>query len=321
MKKNYLYILFFFVLILFSCREKNNFTGNGIDPTLGGDYTEINGEQNGILAKNNSPFYVSGNITVNASDTLIIQRGVELFFKEKTSLIVNGTLIAVGTRFEPVRFTAFEYDWEGIHIINPAGNSSLTFCVFEYIYLPRQTSAENGAVEIENANVEIRNCYFQDNYVQNGGGLAIKNSNVNLINNVFHKNTADNYGGAIFSQSSSNHIINNTFYKNTSFNYGGALVIDDPDDEDVQNNIFFDNLSYYGVDPQIAIVSGDSSNIYEQYNFLAFGTMDPLFISEDDLHLFELSPCINSGNPSPEFNDADGSRNDQGAYGGPGGDW
>ncbi len=49
--------------------------------------------------------------------------------------------------------------------------------------------------------------------------------------------------------------------------------------------------------------------------------MDPLFISEDDLHLFELSPCINSGNPSPEFNDPDGSRNDQGAYGGPGGDW
>ncbi len=321
MKKKYLCILFLFALISFSCRDRNDFTGNGIDPTIGGTYTEIVGEQSGVLAKNKSPFFVSGNITVNSSDTLFIQRGIELFFKEKTGLIVNGVLIAKGTRVEPIRFTAFEYDWEGIHIINPAGNSSLTFCIIEYIYLPRQTSAENGAIEIENANVEIGNCYFQNNYVQNGGGLAIKNSNVTLINNVFYKNTADNYGGAVFSQSSSNQIINNTFYKNTSFNYGGALVIDEPVYEDVQNNIFFDNLSYYGVDPQIAIVSGDSSNIYEQYNFLAFGTMDPMFISEDDFHLSELSPCINSGNPSSEFNDPDGSRNDQGAYGGPGGDW
>jgi len=320
MKKKYLYILFFFILILFSCREKNN-SNNGIDPTIGGIYTEIDGEQAGVLAKNKSPFFVSGNITVNSSDTLIIQRGVELFFKEKTGLTVNGVLIAEGTRVEPVRFTAFEFDWEGIHIINPAGSSSLTFCIIEYIYLPRQTSVENGAVEIKNATVEIGNCYFQNNYVQNGGGLAITNSNVTLINNVFYKNTADNFGGAILSQSSSNRIINNTFYKNTSFNYGSALVIDDPVNEDIQNNIFFDNLSYYGNDPPIAIVSGDSSNIYEQYNFLAIGTMDPLFISEDDFHLFELSPCINSGNPSSEFNDPDGSRNDQGAYGGTGGDW
>jgi len=321
MKKKYLYILFFYLLINISCRNKNDLTGSSIDPTIGGIYTEIEGEQAGELAKNNSPYFITGNITVNESDTLIIQRGVELFFKEKTSLIVNGTLIAEGTRFEQIRFTAFEYDWEGIHITNPAGNSSLIFCIFEYIYLPRQTSAEFGSVEIENANVEIRNCNFQNNYVQNGGGLAITNSHVSLINNVFYNNTADIYGGAIFSQSSSNQIINNTFYKNTCYNYGGGLVIDDPVNEDVQNNIFFDNLSYYGNDPQIAIVSGDSSNISEQYNFLAFGTMDPMFISENDLHLFELSPCINNGNPSSEFNDADGSRNDQGAYGGPGGDW
>jgi len=320
MKKKYLNLLFFFILILFSCRERNN-SNNGIDPTIGGIYTEIEGEQSGVLAKNKSPFFVSGNITVNASDTLVIQQGVEIFFKENTELFVNGMLIAEGTRTEPVRFTAFEFDWEGIHIIDPAGSSSLIFCVIEYIYLPRQTSAENGAVEIENATVEIRNCYFQNNYVQNGGGLAITNSSVTLVNNVFYKNTADNFGGAIFSQSSSNQIINNTFYKNTTFNYGSALVIDDPVNEDIQNNIFFDNFSYYGNEPQIAIVSGDTSNISEQYNFLAVGTMDPIFISEDDLHLFELSPCINSGNLAPEFNDPDGSRNDQGAYGGPGGDW
>jgi hypothetical protein len=322
MSNQLLYILILCATLSFSCRDKDNIGGSGIDPTIGGFYTEIEGDQAGVLAKNKSPYFISGNITVNSSDTLVIQRGVELFFKEKTSLIVNGTIIAEGTRIEPIRFTAFEYDWEGIHIINPAGNSALIFCIFELVYLPRQVSAENGAVEIENAAVEIRNCYFQNNYVQNGGGLAISNSNVTLINNVFYNNTADNFGGAVVTQNSSNQIINNTFYKNTCFNYGGGMVIDQPVNEEIQNNIFFDNLSYYNQgDPRIAIISGDTSNISEQYNFLAFETMDPLFISEDDLHLFELSPCINSGNPSSEFNDQDGSRNDQGAYGGPGGDW
>ena len=49
--------------------------------------------------------------------------------------------------------------------------------------------------------------------------------------------------------------------------------------------------------------------------------MDPLFVSNRDFHLSENSPCKNAGNPEPEYNDFDGTRNDQGAYGGPGGDW
>ena len=46
-----------------------------------------------------------------------------------------------------------------------------------------------------------------------------------------------------------------------------------------------------------------------------------LFIDENNLKLQLSSPCIDNGNPDPAFNDVDGSRNDQGAYGGPNGDW
>jgi len=49
--------------------------------------------------------------------------------------------------------------------------------------------------------------------------------------------------------------------------------------------------------------------------------MNPLFTSNDNLHLSQNSSCINKGNPAPEYNDADGTRNDQGAFGGPLGDW
>lgn len=321
MERIFLNILFIsFLLISLSCRERNDLTGNGNDPTIGGEFTEIEGIQSGMLTSNKSPFYVSGNLTISAEDTLIIQRGVELFFKNYTRLIVNGVLKVEGTKIEPVRFTSFEYDWEGIHIINSAGNSSLAFSVFENIYLPIDSIWNNGAIEINNSTVEIRNCYFQNNLSQYGGGLGIINSNVTLINNIFFENAADLFGGAIYSEGSSNEIINNTFYKNICYNYGGGFVIADPINEEIQNNIFFDNFSYRG-DQRIDIISGDSSNIHEEFNFLAFGTMNPLFISEENLHLQQTSPCIDNGNPSIEFNDADGTRNDQGAYGGPGGDW
>ena len=67
--------------------------------------------------------------------------------------------------------------------------------------------------------------------------------------------------------------------------------------------------------------AGDSAYVYENYNYLATGMMNPMFISNENLHLSSESPCINNGNPDSLYNDYDGTQNDQGAFGGPGGDW
>jgi len=115
-------------------------------------------------------------------------------------------------------------------------------------------------------------------------------------------------------------VINNTFFNNQSVNFGGGLVVAEQVSSNIQNNIFFENVGSAG-DPRIAILSGGADNYIEQFNFLAQGDMDPLFRSREDLHLSLGSPAIDMGNPAPEFNDWDGSRNDQGAYGGPGGNW
>jgi hypothetical protein len=42
---------------------------------------------------------------------------------------------------------------------------------------------------------------------------------------------------------------------------------------------------------------------------------------DDDFALVSASALVNAGNPSSTYNDTDGTRNDMGAYGGPGGAW
>jgi len=56
-----------------------------------------------------------------------------------------------------------------------------------------------------------------------------------------------------------------------------------------------------------------STNLSENPDFAAW--------SSNDFSLLSGSPCIDAGNPSSEFNDPDGTRNDMGAFGGSYGDW
>ena len=69
------------------------------------------------------------------------------------------------------------------------------------------------------------------------------------------------------------------------------------------------------------------NGVYTSGNILIIGNSnidaDPLFnnVSSGDYSLQAGSPCIDTGNPSSEYNDTDGSRNDMGAYGGPKGSW
>jgi len=307
------------LLIFSSCSDRSLFTDPN-DPGLGGFYTILKGEVSGILLKSKSPYYVTNNISVSVGNQLFIEPGTIIYFKAKTGLHISGGIRAMGKRELPIIFKGVRDEWNGIHSTNPTDSLVFIFCRIQDVYLPIGSSFKYGAIETTDANIVINNCYFYYNYAQNGGALVLFNCNSEITNNVCYRNQSLDYGGAILSESSSTKIINNTFYRNYCLNFGGALTLIDPVYEEIQNNIFYDNFSYRG-DARIHLVSGDSINIFEQYNFLAPDSLSPLFISSTDFHLQANSPCKDAGNPSPEFNDADGSRNDQGAYGGPGGDW
>ena len=307
------------LLSLTSCSDRSLLTDPN-DPGLGGTFTTINGNISGTLLKSKSPYYVSDNITISAGTNLSIEPGTLIFFKIDAGLYISGGLRAIGTKEQPIVLQGFGNAWEGIHSESSTDSLIFIFCNIEEIYLPIGSDKSYGGVEISNANLIIKNCYFYYNYARNGGALSISYCHSEIINNIFNENECLDYGGAILSQNSSNKIINNTFYNNFCLNFGGAITIVDPFYEEIQNNIFYKNSSYRG-SPTIYFTSGDSSNVFEQYNYLDPDSLNPLFISSTDFHLQSNSPCKHAGNPSPEFNNVDGSRNDQGAYGGPGGNW
>jgi len=57
-----------------------------------------------------------------------------------------------------------------------------------------------------------------------------------------------------------------------------------------------------------------TGNIFSDPQFVLFSLTDPP--ESLDYHLRSSSPCIDAGNPDPQYNDLDGTRNDMGVYGG-----
>lgn len=293
MKSYFSKIAIIILVLLNSCSERSLFT-DPTDPGLGGVFTVIKGELSEPLLKSKSPYYVSADISVTAGTTLTIEPGTLIFFKSDAGLYISGGIRAIGSKESRIVFEGFGTAWKGVHSENPTDSLIFIFCDIKEAYLPIGSDSKFGAIETSYANVVVKNCYFNYNYSQYGGGITLLYCNSEIINNIF--------------------------FDNECLDYGGAITVVDPVYEEIQNNIFYKNFSYRG-DTRIHFVSGDSIKIFEQYNFLDPDSLDPFFISETDYHLQENSPCKDAGNPTPEFNDWDGSRNDQGAYGGPKGNW
>ncbi len=168
-------------------------------------------------------------------------------------------------------------------------------------------ASDSGAIIIGNI--------FKSNRVFNwgpdcdGGGLAIGSNNVFVSNNVFDGNIAsgnDERGGGIYIESglTPEYIGNNIFVNNIPF------AVESDDYRELSYNLFHKNSE--------AVPALGMGNIFT----------DPQFIT-DTYHLDVDSPAIDSGDPTPVFNDPEepnnpgyvlypalgGLRNDMGAYG------
>lgn len=310
-------LIFLTVSTISGCSKRDAPTG----PSPGTTYTILQGHIAGTLAFAQSPYKAVSDLIVDSLSILNVDPDVRIFFENSTQLLVRGQIVCAGSRFHPILFSSSNVFWKGIQIINSTQPSLLQFTIVEHVDLPAAgDDARNGTLEIANANITVRNSIFRNNKAHNGGAISLDSSRSLITNNLFHDNFAGVFGGAIVSATSSNQFINNTFYNNYAFNYGGGLVVANAVLDEVQSNIFYRNTSST-VDPGIFYFQTDSTHFLSQFNFLQSGSVSPLFFSTTNFHLNVSSPCIDAGNPASQFNDVDGTRNDQGAYGGPLGDW
>jgi hypothetical protein len=117
-------------------------------PNLKPDTTRFDtlaGRMPDTLRAGKRPYLVVANLTVPADETTVIERGVVLLFKNFTGIHVEGTLIAKGTRPNPIIFSSENdiayhpgnllpnpFDWDGIFIYPGAIGTILSNCTVSY---------------------------------------------------------------------------------------------------------------------------------------------------------------------------------------------
>jgi hypothetical protein len=152
----------------------------------------------------------------------------------------------------------------------------------------------------------------------NDAGVALWNGSAALVRNcVIDHNTYDGV-----STGAGATVVNNTIHANRIgfYDYSGYGPT-------FMNNIVTGH-SLYGVygpsggtPPSLTYndVWGNAEDYRQATPGVGSISHDPLYVdtAAADYHLQPGSPCIDSGNPAPQYNDPDGSRCDIGAYGGP----
>ncbi len=173
----------------------------------------------------------------------------------------------------------------------------------------------------------IRNSIIEQNYVsQQGGGIGI--SGKPLLFNCLIKNNVATYGGGGVSVEflAKPKLVNCVIYENQSINsaVNGAISKEKKSSITLINSIVWGN-SGYGQDSNFLLRSSTYSDIQGYGDTHGVGNIDinPLFADPEfgDFHLLQNSPCLDAGNPSVNYNDVNGTRNDMGVYGGEYGDW
>ena len=194
-------------------------------------------------------------------------------------------------------------------------------------------SGYGGAILIASySDPEIRNNIFHGNYAETGGGAiaCVGNCNPTIAYNLIIDNTSDWIGGGIELQDTSSAIITNNTIANNSADEGGGIDLYSYCYPQIRNNILWGNTAVIG--SQVNIMENNSVPDFYYCDIeggdTAFGgapftglyieniDTDPAFrdpSSGDYCLLMGVSPCIDTGDPDPIYNDPDGSRNDMGA--------
>ncbi len=148
------------------------------------------------------------------------------------------------------------------------------------------------------------------NHAYDGGGMSIVSAPAIFQLNEITENTATARGGGLYAFGVVSTMNKNTIAGNTA-SIGGGLY-SPSGGQSIINSILWGNTP-----EQISgFVAVTFSNIQGGYGGYGNSPNDPLFVnaSQHDYHLQSGSPCIDTGDPTPIYNDPDFTRADRGCY-------
>jgi parallel beta-helix repeat protein len=199
----------------------------------------------GTWKKAQSPYIITGDISIPRSKTLTIEPGVVVKFAARFRFTVGyrATLRAIGTEQDPILFTASntETGWFGIRFVNSGADDTLQYCTLEYATKSRYggTGALDlygGAILCYSSPYEepglpipsspmIDSCRIEHNCAYTGGAImCYAESEAMITNNTIVDNTAEIDGAGIALYYSYCTIANNVIARNWANIVGGGIV-------------------------------------------------------------------------------------------------
>jgi hypothetical protein len=278
------------------------------------------GDVSGTWTQAESPYFVSGNITLPHSGELIIEPGVKVMFAGQYGMTIgeNARLTAEGTANSPIEFTAFNKDigWTGLRFIESGSDDILSHCtitfskknagfITEYDPAPDENSC-GGAVYCYSSDPTITNCKITNNTGDKGGAIYCDESYPTISNTVIANNVSlggnPQCGGICIGDWGEPEILNCTIVNNSP----GGIFTQSWEGVAVTNTIVWGNERY-----QIQTVESTATvsfcDVQDGYDGQGNIDTDPRFFdptigagtqydgSAANWMLQSNSPCINSG--------------------------
>jgi len=215
------------------------------------------GNVSGKWTKSESPYQVNGDIAVPAGAILEIEPGVTVAFANNAGLIINGQLLAEGTKNDNIVFTeqGVGARWRGLIFSAPGEKESIVkyasiksvvnnnygyvFCNnYGCFYYKGAVCISNGIVTLSNNDISNNTAY--NYYGVCGGGISILGGIVTLNNNVISNNMSSSYGGGIYMESSTVNMYNNIISGNSAQSAGGGIYVNNMI-AGIRNNVISNN--------------------------------------------------------------------------------
>ncbi len=293
---------------------------------------DISGEVAGLWSVNNSPYIITGDVTIANGNTLEIEPGVEIQITNNSKIEIIGNMEALGTFDEPILFTSND-SWNGFKIPFASGPTKLSYCIIS-------KSIDSG-IYIEASDVIIEHCTFYENGSNNAGaaielnaadnvliegnliannistmlvgGIGMQNSSPIINNNIIVNNTGNVAGAFSFKAGSTPILTNNTIANNEYYSNNGGAIFSFSSNPTFTNCILRDenNVILSAASTPIITYSNISGGYEGEGNIDA----DPLFTNPSGGNGFAYdginaewyfqidSPCIDAGNPDAAFYD------------------